>query len=613
MSFLRIWERSVTRSRIRPYLALIFSTRNTLSEESKEEYTLSGPHIPVLYTFEKMETSFIDALITCACQEHAAASRPRLPIYRSPFTYHKTRRRIGQGFFRQIRSMQTLPPSARPLPPPPRFTHTEYLKMLDYYDESAPVAPFEDYPPPPIPAPPQPVPQISRPADETVVTSVLKETEGAIQTARERLVTMLDQEGWSHDAILEAYSALPFPGVVHLSPWKRRLLLKRLSTVENKNPRGLARYLSIVDDMKAAGLPMIGAEWNSILAFTGRCFSPVQATEVESVLQIWKEMEQDSSVESGEVTFNILFEVAAKAGKYALAGMILKEMRARGLPLNRFARTNLIYYHGLQGDGDAVRYAYKAFVEAGEIVDTIVMNCVIASLILAGEPQAAELVYERMKRMYSVATNGSLQSHHNWKRCRDLGRTLNRAVRHLRSESEEHQTLQNKQLLCPNLRTYAILIEYHVEQTGELRRIIALLQEMQTFGVPMHGRIFVKLFKGFAKNGCVRYTSWTSGRLEKVWTSLLAALGPQGGDEAAVPDDMYVGKWMVIWAVRAFYCCSGHARAMDIWAELRWRWKPNQEEEAAVLTLLGDIFREYEDDAEGITADLSTKPYIYVV
>lgn len=591
MSVLRIWERFMTRSRIRPRLTLTFFTKNNLSGESMEENSLSEPYIRVPSKPEKMETVFIDAFFTSACQEHVATSGPRLPIYRSHFTYHKTRRRFAPGFFRQTRSMQTLRMSARPLASPPPFTRSEYLKMLDYYQESAPLPPFEDYPPPPISALPQPITQSSRSVDEKVVTSFPTATEDAVKVAVGRLVTMLEQEDCPHIVILEAYSALPSPGVVHLSPWHRRLLLQRLSTVEKKNLSGLVRYLSIVDDMKAAGLAIRDAEWNSILSFTGRCFSPVRASQVESALRIWKEMEQDSTVRSGEVTFNILFDIASKGGKYSLAEMILKEMRARNLPLNRFARTNIIYYHGLRGDGDAVRNAYTAFVEAGEIVDTVVLNCVIASLILAGEPQAAELVYERMKRMYSIATNGLPPSHRNWKQSRDLGRILNRAARDSRCGSEEHRAWQKEQLLCPDLRTYAIFIEYHVSKTGELRRIIALLDEMQALQVPMHGSIFVKLLKGFARHGSLRYTSWTSARLEKVWMSLLAALGCPGHDEEAV-GDVYLDKWMVVWAVRAFYYCCGHARAMDIWAELRSRWKPSHYEEMAVLTTLGDILQE---------------------
>lgn len=592
----------MTRSQIRPYLSPTFPTRNNPSGESRGRYNLNEPYRCLLSKFEKMEKLFIDALVfACACQEHVGASCTHLPIYRSPFTYHKARRRNAQSFFRQTRSMQTLAINARPLAPPPPFTRNEYLNMLDYRQEFAPFPPIEDNPKPPISALPQPFAHISQIFAEKMIATAPKMTESATQIAVERLVSTLDREDCPHDTVMEAYSALPSPGVAYLSPWKRRLLLRRLSTVEIKNPVGLVRYLSIVDDMKAANLPMTDAEWNSALAFTGRCSSPVRAAGVESALQIWKEMEQDSTVQSGEITFNILFDMAAKAGKYVLAEMILKEMRARSLPMNRFARTGIIYYHGLQGDGDAVRDAYRTFVEAGEIVDTVVMNCVIASLILAGEPQAAELVYERMKRMYLVATGGPPTSYYNWKHSRDLGRTLNRAARDLCLGSEEHRTLQDEQLLCPDLRTYAIFIEYYVSKTGELRRIIALLEEMQALGVPVHGRIFVKILKGFAKHGGVRYTSWTSARLEKMWTSLLETLGCQGDDGAA--DDVRLGKWMMVWAVRAFNQCCGHARAMDIWAELRSRWKPSRDEEMAVLTLVGDILRERHNRQGGSSGD----------
>lgn len=538
-----------------------------------------------------MEKFFIDALvIACTCQEHNCASFIHHPVHRSPFTYHKARRRYAQKFLKQTRSMQTLQIPARPPTPPPPFSRNEYLHVLDYYQESAPLEFLKDNPKPPILSLAQLSVQVTQVADEEIVARTPKATASADQIAVERLIATLNQKDCPHDTIMEAYSALPFPGVAYLLPCTRRLLFHRLSRVENKTVVGLVRYLAIVDDMKAADLPMTEAEWNSALAFTGRCFSPVRAAEVESALQIWKEMEQKSIVQSGEVTFNILFDTAAKAGKYVLAEMILKEMRARNLPMNRFGRTGIIYYHGLQGDGDGVREAYKAFVQAGEIVDTVVMNCVISSLILADEPQAAELVFERMKRMYAVATGGPPPSFYDWRTRRDLGRILDRAARGLRYGSEQHRNLQDAQLLCPDLRTYTVFIEYHVSQTGELGRIVALLEEMQALRLPMHGRIFVKLLKGFAKHGGVRYTSWTGPRLEKVWTSLLAILGCQGDE--GVADNVHLGKWMVVWAVRAFDQCCGRARAIDIWAELRSRWKPRGDEELAVLTLLRDILQE---------------------
>lgn len=604
MSVLFTWERSATRPRIRPYLTPAFPTRNPPSGESRGGCNLNEPYSHVPSPLEKMNTAFIEALVvTRACQGYTATScTPHLPIYRSPFTYHKTRRRHAQKFFKQTRFMQTLPKKAQPVVPPPLIARNEYLKMLDYYRDPAPFPSFEDYPQPLISAFSQSVAQISHVVDQKATALIPKPAEGATEIAVEGLLSKLDREGCPHDTILEAYSALPYPGVAHLSPVTLRRLLRRLSTVENKNLAGLLRYLSIVNDMKAADLPMIGPEWCSVLALTGGCITPVRAADLESALKTWNEMEQNRDAQGGKVAYNILFDLAAKAGQYVLAEMILKEMQARNIPLDRFTRTSIIYYHGLQGDGDAVRDAYRAFVDAGEIVDTVVMNCVIASLIHAGEPQAAELVYERMKRNYSVATDGSPASPWSWKRSRALGRYLQGAVKNVQVGSEEHQSLQNQQLLCPDQRTYILLIDYYASQTGELRRIITLLKEMQALQVPMHGRIYVKVLKGFAKHGGLPYTLWTGARLERVLISLLEMLDRQGDDgEAAgeAADDVRLGKWMVVWAVRAFHRCCGQARAMDIWTELRSRWKPSHVEEKAVLIHLENTLGEHLDEREG--------------
>ena len=40
----------------------------------------------------------------------------------------------------------------------------------------------------------------------------------------------------------------------------------------------------------------------------------------------------------------------------------------------------------------------RALVEAGEIVDTVVLNAMISALVKAHEASAAENIYERMKR-----------------------------------------------------------------------------------------------------------------------------------------------------------------------------------------------------------------------
>lgn len=413
------------------------------------------------------------------------------------------------------------------------------------------------------------------------IDSYQVENHGAI----EHLQTLLENEASSHDHIYEAYSQLPSPGVKYLSAHNRRLLLRRLSVVETKTKQSMLRYLTLVDHMKEASIALDEAEWNSAIAYAGRCFVRVEASEVESALRIWKEMEQEAGVKSGKVTFNILFDIVIRAGKYVLAEMILDEMRTRGLEYNRFSYVGMIFYYGIKGDGAAVRKAYRDLVEAGQIVDTVVMNCVIASLLRAGELPAAEQVYERMKRSVFRMT-GQFVPNSDWRASRELGRALDKASRIMRNDEKGLQLLQAEQCLAPDLRTFYIFIDHHIHVTGELRRVTALLEDMQVLKTPMHGRIYLKIFRGFAYHGGVRYTSWTQQRLEAVWTSLLSIL-----DEEI--DGVHMMKWLVIWIIRAFAQCCGRTRALQIWEEVRDRWKiAGEDEKGAVEHLLRNLLED---------------------
>lgn len=552
---------------------------------------------PIAPSSHEMDGFFIDALVqACFCHEHGILAKP--PISTSPHIYHKARRRkvrhnaVHARFIHDSR-INTPSPKLRP-----SITTGEYKQLLDYYSDpigenpglelsgaqafALPPLDAHDYHKPTLHDEVMTPEESSIPERASPLVPELRNSHEKL--AMEQLIRLLEKKDVSQAVVLEAYSVLPFPGVSYLSESVLRLLFRRISVVERKNNESMLRYLSVVDDMKAANLSLTEAEWNSVIAFTGRCFAKVTATEVELALLRWKEMEDEAKVKSGNVTFNILFDIATKSGKFVLAEMILKEMQARGLSINRFMRTGLIYYHGLRGDGDGVRKAYLSLVEAGELVDTVVLNCVIASLIRAGEPSAAHQVYERMKALFSSKT-GSPVPHQSWRAVRDLGRVLDRAARQHRKYPERRQRLQDELCLAPNLQTYAIFIEHHATDTGELRRITALLEEMQLLGIPMHGRIFVKLFKGFATHGGVRYTSWTRQRLESVWASLLITL-----DEGA--PYVMAEKWMVVWAIRAFSKCCGKQRALEIWAELGTRWKAEgPEEERVVFTILRDDLR----------------------
>lgn len=591
-------QRSMSRTLVglQLFLSSMVSGPPQMAHHSHQNFRPRDFLRPIAPSSYEMDGFFIDALVqACFCREHGISAKPSIST--SPYIYHKARRRkarhnaVHARFIHNSR-INTPSPKLRP-----SITTGEYKQLLDYY-----LDPFDENPGlelsgtqafvlPPLDThdyKPTVRDEVMTPEESSTperASPLVPELGNSHEKlAIERLIRLLENEDVSQGVVLEAYSALPFPGVSYLSEPVLRLLFRRISVVERKNNETMLRYLSVVDDMKAANLSLTEAEWNSVIAFTGRCFAKVTATEVELALLRWKEMEDEAKVKSGNVTFNILFDIATKSGKFVLAEMVLKEMQTRGLSINRFMRTGLIYYHGLRGDGDGVRKAYLSLVEAGELVDTVVLNCVIASLIRAGEPSAAHQVYERMKALFFSKT-GSPVPHQSWRAVRDLGRVLDRAARQHRKYPERRQRLQDELCLAPNLQTYAIFVEHHATDTGELRRITALLEEMQLLGVPMHGRIFVKLFKGFATHGGVRYTSWTRQRLESVWASLLITL-----DEGA--PYVMAEKWMVVWAIRAFSKCCGRQRALEIWAELGTRWKAEgPEEERAVFNILRDDLR----------------------
>lgn len=529
-----------------------------------------------------MENFFISALVRAGtCSNHGS----QLPIDSPTVTcrrfFHRSRRRQNSNGTKKARdfghyNLQLSRHSEQPV----GITRQDYVELVDYYHD--PYGTPEEKSPqlPPVEGP-------ALPEDDQTETSMFSTNNSGADLGEHesyalgQLVAAIEDGSIPNETIYERYKALPPPRISYLSVNMIRRLLHRLSVVERKSEASMIQYMSVVDDVKAAGIPMTSGEWSSAIAFAGRCFVKVSAVEVESALHIWREMEHDAGVKGTNVTFNILFDIAVKAGKFVLAEMILTEMKNRNLRLNRFARVGIIYYHGLRGDGDGVRTAYRDLVEAGEIIDTLVMNCIIAALARAGEPTAAYQVYERMKRMHATKSGVNIPAL-RWKESRELGRLLTRAAEWYKDRPEKRQMLQDEQSMAPNLRTYLVLLNHYAVRAGELDRVAVLLDEMQFFRVPLHGSIFIALLKGFTIHGGVRYTPWSKVRLEGVWSSFQRALDMN-------MDKVSLGKWMVIWALRAFAKCSGRARTLEVWDQIQGTWRPSDAELDEVHKILHEV------------------------
>ena len=459
----------------------------------------------------------------------------------------------------------------------PRRTKEELLQLIDQYAGSSSVVelPLLEFPTQESPHQKSTLKVSDKKEDEWPPPDLNSTAATTMKAKLEELQSLVNDMNQDPETMYQKYMELPDQRATYLEPDLRHGLLRRLYTLERKDEQSMLRYMSVVDDMKSASIALTTIEWNSAISFAARYVAKSTEVEVEAALHMWREMEHVAGIKASDVTFNILFDVACKAGKFALAEMIYGEMEKRGLRYTRFHHVSLIHYYGLQKNGDGARAAYNALVEAGEIVDTVVLNAMIAALISSYEVNAAENTYERMKLMHKDQLVPRLPPSDFMKQ-RAITRTLKRMALLAKDDPVKRERFQKISIIATDLHTYRILINHFAIQVGSLGKVARLLEEMKAYKIAVHGALFLALFKGFAIHGGIRYTDWTSTRLESVWAAFLSILDGQ-------KSDLYMSRWMVASALRAFSKCSGEERTLTAWNEIRSRWNPSEMEVSFVM------------------------------
>ena len=439
--------------------------------------------------------------------------------------------------------------------------------------------------------------------------------------------------------IYKIYSQLPGTRMSHVPATLRHQVLKALGMVEKKDTQSMLRYFAVIADVKDSGFALWMAEWNAAISFAGRYVGSSSTTEVEAAVNLWREMEQEASVQGNSVTFNILFDVASKAGNFTLAEMIYKEMDKRGLRYNRYHHVSLIHFFGLKMDADGIRAAYQDMVNAGEMIDVVVLNCVMSGFLRCGEEDAAERVYERMRKTYpdcpkgsatkapeegaeksstaatpdkteestfftpsaaappTLSSNTSEQDkiYPSASRSLDMAnfasqKVMTNVLLMLAKVSKGDHTLRAEyQLLVPtwpDLATYRILINHYAVRLGDLPSCTRYLSDMKQLHIPLQGAIFLALFKGFAVHGggAGTLTDWTEQRLRSIWSALLKALD----DEV---EGLYISTWLVMWVLRAFDRCSTPEMVFKVYNSLTSRWTPSEADADFTISVLHRLLK----------------------
>ncbi|CZR59592.1 uncharacterized protein PAC_09486 [Phialocephala subalpina] len=534
----------------------------------------------------EIEAWFLNAITNAGhCPKHRSTCTQPRPFFssRRPSVQIKNPQTVNTTFQRRkyiSDAQQELPDDVEP---EPNRTREELLELVDQYTGDS----YTDQ------LPLLELPKLYQPSDGPHLTVSEKlEDEwpppNYAWPADEETKKKLDDleaglKKWSNTPkhIFELYQALPEPRAPYLCAKIRHKMLHHLAVVERKDEVSMLRYMSVLDDMKQAAIPLSVSEWTSALSFVSRYVARSTEVEVEAALTMWREMEHVAGVKGDNATFNVLFDVSCKAGKFTLAEMIYKEMERRGLEWNRYHHTSKIFYYGQKRSGDGARAAYKELIEAGEIVDTVVLNAMISALIKSNEPQAAENVYERMKKAHLERSESQLPPR-DYKARREINNTLKAWGKIAKFNKDKRAEYQAKSIIAPDLQTYRILIHYFAVNAGDLERTARLLDEMKYFELHLHGAIFVAVLKGFVAHGGIRYTHWTENRLDNVYKSLLEGLD-------ANSEDLCINRWIGAWVLRAFAKCSGKSRTLAVWEEIRSKWEPSEEDLEYVMESLQKI------------------------
>ncbi|THZ82998.1 hypothetical protein D6C84_05334 [Aureobasidium pullulans] len=555
----------------------------------RDLHILSRRPAPHPLTPESAESLFLDALARASlCRKHA---RP-ISYHNRPTPNTSTTSR-PQRFTTQ--SSRNKPPQSEAIaltpedssePTPIQIPREQLRSIVDQYD----FAGYQEDPPPNLNTDHRPPTEINVFSSATIPDRNPLIAKSLLdKQAIDQFNTTIEDRDVPNTLLYDAYRAIPQPRPQYLENDQIRLLMHRLSVVEYKDEHTMQRYLSVVDDLFAADIPMTRFEWNSAMSFASRYLRKVGDVQVDTATQIWLRMEKEAGIASSAATFSILFDVATKAGKFALADMVVKEMMQRNIEPSRYFRTNQIYCHGMKRDGAAVRKAYQDFVDSGEIVDTLVLNCVIASLINAGEASAAEYIFEKMKIL--GLENTSAAKIEGWRAQRKLGRVLNRAGKSLREIPERRSVVQNVTPIKPNLHTYRLLIKYHAHESGNIDRISELLDEMQQSAIHIHGSVFYQIIRGFSIHGGIRYSSWNKKKLDSFWDVFCQFVerdreAEQKHTEWRSEEDRgcYISISMVKATLNAYHKVTGPENTRKVWQEIKEVWKPDEHDEEAVNT-----------------------------
>ncbi|KAJ6031241.1 hypothetical protein N7540_001973 [Penicillium herquei] len=356
--------------------------------------------------------------------------------------------------------------------------------------------------------------------------------------------------------LFNLYRDIPEPGVAYLSKFNRDKLISIFASSPNRRWVDSRRYLALVEDMIKANFPMSLQMWTSAIYMSGRSHhGRLSRRRMVRAIGIWQKMEHQAGIRADDVVFDILFDIAIKANHYTVADRLEEEMQRRGVKFSRSGLVSKIFACGMRHDVKGIRANFEKFINEGQLVDTVVLNCLMAAFLRARDMETAEQLYARMIKAQIQQNNSRWSSSgdslrqetkarlspeftHYRSKARKLGRLLKMSSRLQKSLPDCHRALQESLPMTPDSRTFYIWLQ-HCAVTGDFDMFMNVLEDMeQTFEIPPRHIIYMLLFQGFGLHGRQRKRrwdsekkrwkyenqQWTSKKLRLTWVSFLSAV-----------------------------------------------------------------------------------------
>ncbi|KUL84501.1 hypothetical protein ZTR_06204 [Talaromyces verruculosus] len=350
------------------------------------------------------------------------------------------------------------------------------------------------------------------------------------------LLPAIEDHTKSNQYVFSLYKRLPSPGISILSVEERAQLLHRFAHPQDRRRSNARYFLSLFNDMIEAGFKLSKSLCTSAIYFTGHKVPRLEKRDLMDAIAIWHRMESTYGLEADDVVFELLYRIATLSGHFAVADRLYQEMKKRGIRLSRRGHVTMLHSYGFRGDVAGIHKTFEELVSSGEVVDTTVLNCLISSLLNAGDLDTAQNIYSRMMQDSAKSLAKAMTAH--TKAVLLPSTSTDFAVRRSRSQNlcaifEDYLEIRKKQgnqdvpdlyvPVVPNVRTFAILFRYHCLSTGDMTAVSQLLDDMENFfESPPKVIIYYFLFRGFGIHTSAK--GWTEKLLLGAWDAFKRVL-----------------------------------------------------------------------------------------